>query len=164
MPPMAFGGTAPQGPGGTQWAQRAAAAEEAVLDAKLAGMKAGLKLTPDQEKLWGPFEAAVRDASKARIDAIQTMPGMIQMRESASPSPVDRLEARADRMAKRTSELKAIADGAKLLFDSLDPVQKSDLELVARAMFASARGPGDETAGPWRGYGGEGFDGPEDYL
>ena len=106
----------------------------------------------------------MRDASKARIDAIQTMPGMIQMRESASPSPVDRLEARADRMAKRTSELKAIADGAKLLFDSLDPAQKSDLELLARAMFASARGPGDETAGPWRGYRGEEFDGPEDYL
>ncbi len=123
-------------------------------------MKAGLKLTPDQEKLWGPFEAAVRDASKTRIEAIQTMQGIIQMRESASPSPVDRLEARA----KRASELEAIADGAKPLFDSLDPAQKSDLELLARAMFASARGPGDETAGPWRGYRGEEFDGPEDYL
>ena len=40
--------------------QQWAADHEALLDAKLAGLKAGLKLTPDQEKLWGPFEAAVR--------------------------------------------------------------------------------------------------------
>ena len=51
--------------------QRSAAADEALLDARLAGMKAGLKLTPDQEKLWGPFEAAVRDASKAHMEAMQ---------------------------------------------------------------------------------------------
>ena len=35
-----------------QWA----ADREVMLDAKLAGMKAGLQLTPDQEKLWTPFE------------------------------------------------------------------------------------------------------------
>ncbi len=38
--------------------QRWAADREAVLEAKLTGMKAGLKLTADQEKLWGRFEAA----------------------------------------------------------------------------------------------------------
>ena len=38
--------------------QHWAADHEALLDARLAGLKAGLKLTPDQEKSWGPFEAA----------------------------------------------------------------------------------------------------------
>ena len=141
--------------------QRRAAAEEALLDAKLAEMKAALRLNADQVKLWGPFEAAVRDASKAHMEAKQRT---VEMRQSEWLSPVDRLVARADRLAKRTSELEAIAGGAKPLFDSLDPAQKSDLELVERAMFASARGPGDETAGPWRGDRGEGFDRPEDYL
>ena len=41
---------------------------EAVFDAKLIGMKAELKLTADQEKLWGPFEAAVQNAAKARME------------------------------------------------------------------------------------------------
>ena len=42
--------------------QQWAADRETMLDAKLAGMKAGLGLTADQEKLWGPFESAVKDA------------------------------------------------------------------------------------------------------
>ncbi len=33
-----------------------AADRETMLDAKLAGMKAGLQLTSDQDKLWVPFE------------------------------------------------------------------------------------------------------------
>jgi hypothetical protein len=45
--------------------QQWAADRETVLDAKLAGMKAGLVLTADQEKLWGP----VQDAAKSSMDA-----------------------------------------------------------------------------------------------
>ena len=41
-------------------------------------------------------------------------------------------------MAKRRASSRRSPDGSKLLFDSLDPAQKSDLELLARAMFASA--------------------------
>ena len=170
MPPQGYGGTPPQGyggmppwgPGGTQWMERSASANGALLDARLAGMKAGLKLTPDQEKLWGPFEAAARDAGKARIEAMQNMRRTMQMRESASLSPVDRLEAKAERMAKRASELKAIADATKPLFDSLDPTQKDDFEMLARAMFAPGPGPGGMARGPWRGDRGAEFDGPED--
>ncbi len=162
MPPQGYGGMPPWGPGGTQWMERSASANGALLDARLAGMKAGLKLTPDQEKLWGPFEAAVRDAGKARIEAMQNMRRMMQLRESASLSPVDRLEAKAERMAKRASELKAIADATKPLFDSLDPTQKDDFEMLARAMFAPGPGPGGMARGPWRGDRGAEFDGPED--
>jgi N-formylglutamate amidohydrolase len=46
---------------------------EALLDAKLGGLKAGLKLTPDQEKLWGPFEAAVRNAAQMSMQHMQAM-------------------------------------------------------------------------------------------
>ena len=153
-------GPPPQGYGGMQWMQRAAAADEVELNAKLAGMKAGLKLTPNQEKLWGPFEAAWRDAGKARIEAMQNMQKMMQMRESAPLSPVDRLEAMADRMAKRASEIKAIADAAKPLFDSFNSTQKSNFELLSR-MFEPAPGPGAMAPGPWRGDQGEEFHGPE---
>ena len=40
----------------------------AFADARIAAVNAGLKLTPDQEKLWPPVEAAVRDFAKLRID------------------------------------------------------------------------------------------------
>ena len=69
-----------------------------MLDAKLAGMKAGLRLTPDQEKLWAPFESAVKDAAKARMDA---MGQMMQAHEQGERmSPIDHLEAMADRLSR----------------------------------------------------------------
>src|SRR5258708_38837562 len=40
----------------------------AFADARIAAVKAGLKLTPDQEKLWPPGEQAGRDFAKLRID------------------------------------------------------------------------------------------------
>ena len=40
----------------------------AFTDARIAALKAGLKLTPEQEKNWPAFEAAIRDMSKARAE------------------------------------------------------------------------------------------------
>ena len=56
-------------------------------DAKLAGMKAGLGLTADQEKLWAPLEFAVKDADKSRIDA---MAEMMRMRSQGERDVADR--------------------------------------------------------------------------
>jgi hypothetical protein len=52
-----------------QWATN----HEAMLDANLAGLKAGLKLTADQEQLWGPFETAVRAAADMRMEHMEEM-------------------------------------------------------------------------------------------
>src|SRR5271166_4706137 len=118
------------GPTGTERMQHWAADREAVLDAKLAGMKAGLKLTPDQEKLWGPFETAVRDGAKMRMDAMQ---GMMESREDGEKmSPVDHLDAMADRMAKAAADIKTIADAAKPLYASLDASQKHSFSTLGR--------------------------------
>ena len=40
----------------------------AFTDARIAAVKAGLKLTPDQEKLWPPVESAVREMVKIKLD------------------------------------------------------------------------------------------------
>jgi hypothetical protein len=121
----------PSEPAGMVRMQRWAADRAALFDAKLAGLKAGLKLTPDQEKLWAPFEATVRDATKLRIDQMQAMAERMQkMREmmdqtqnstdtektsaaDQSISPVDRLDAFAQRMSDRAAALKKVADAAK---------------------------------------------------
>src|ERR1700741_2219284 len=52
----------------------------AFVDARIAAVHAGLKLTADQEKLWPPVEAAVRDFAKLRIDQITAR---IKAREGA---------------------------------------------------------------------------------
>ncbi len=61
--------------------QHWAADHEALLDARLAGLKADLKLTPNQDKLWAPFEAAVRDAAKMRMEQGKAMDRMQKMRD-----------------------------------------------------------------------------------
>src|ERR1700754_2465380 len=40
----------------------------AFAEARIAAVHAGLKLNADQEKLWPPVEAAIRDFAKLRID------------------------------------------------------------------------------------------------
>jgi len=93
-----------------------------MLDAHLAGMKAALKLTPDQEKNWGAFEAAVREAAQARRDALRDMR---QARGGDErPTPIERMDKMADHLAKAASEIKTIAGAAKPLYDSLDDGQR----------------------------------------
>src|ERR1700720_2165370 len=74
----------------------------AFADARIAAVKAGLKLTPDQEKLWPPVEAAVRDLAKLRIahaNARMTPPRDGTADAQQPEDPVARLRERADTMA-----------------------------------------------------------------
>ena len=93
-----------------------------MLDAHLAGMKAALKLTPDQEKNWAAFEASVRDAAQARHDAMKAMRDAGRGDERLSP--IEHMNAMADHLAKASTEIKAIAATAKPLYDSLDDGQR----------------------------------------
>src|ERR1700736_6702554 len=78
---------------------------QAFSDARIAAVHAGLKLTADQEKLWPPVEAAVRDFAKLRIDranarmkAQDNAPGNANGQQTPD-DPVARLRERADNMA-----------------------------------------------------------------
>jgi hypothetical protein len=113
--------------------QQWTADRETVLDAKLSGMKAGLGLTADQEKLWAPFEAAVKDAAKSRIDAIGEM--MRTRSHGERLSPVDHLEAMADRLSQGATNIKKIADAAKPLYDGLDESQKHKFGMLGRMLM-----------------------------
>jgi hypothetical protein len=123
--------------------QRWETEHEALLDAKLAGLKAGLRLTPEQEKLWGPFEAAVRDAAQAREQHMMmrmermhgmSAPGMGE-EEGAPGSPIDRLESMADHLSQAGAVLKKVADEAKPLYASLDDTQKQIFAMLGREMM-----------------------------
>ena len=114
-----------------------------MLDAHLAGMKAALKLTPDQEKNWTAFEAAVRDAAQARHDAMRAM------REAARgderPSPIERMNAMADHLAKTSAEIKAIAGAAKPLYDSLGDGQRRHFGPLMAMLIEHGRHHGPAT-------------------
>jgi LTXXQ motif family protein len=104
----------------------------AFVDARIAAVHAGLKLTADQEKLWPPVEGAVRDFAKLRIDrANAQMKAQDDAQNQQKPDdPVTRLRERADNMAASATALKKIADAADPLYKTLDDGQKRRLEVL----------------------------------
>src|SRR3984893_1707565 len=83
----------------------------ALADARIAAVHAGLKLNPDQEKLWPPVEAAVRDFAKMRIDRANARMNAKPDDDQQKPDdPVARLRERADNMATTAAAMKKIAD------------------------------------------------------
>jgi hypothetical protein len=103
----------------------------AFADARIAALRAGLELRPDQEKNWPPFEQALRAAAKDRIDRIQARQAAGDGDQQAS-DPVERLGRLADAMSKRGAALKAIADAGAPLYQSLDDAQKNRFRVLAR--------------------------------
>lgn len=105
----------------------------AFTDARIAALKAGLELTPDQAKNWSPFEQALRDMAQLRIQRIQArLSGQTQAQAPATP--FDRLERRADAMAKRSAALKKVADAGSPLYQSLNDDQKQRFMVLARML------------------------------
>jgi hypothetical protein len=105
---------------------------EAALDAQLKGMKTGLRLTADQAKDWSSFETAVRDSAKARVVALQKEQGN-------NLSPMDRLNAKAERLTQGTANLETIVEAAKPLFASLNNTQRLKFITLGR-MLVPERG------------------------
>lgn len=116
----------------------------ALLDAWIGGLKAGLKLTPDQEKNWGAFETAVRGVAKDRADRFRAR--REHEDDAARPSLIDRLRTRSDRLAQRSTELKIIADAAAPLYASLDDGQKRTFGILFHALARAGRHGGEH----WR--------------
>jgi hypothetical protein len=118
----------------------------AFVDARIAAVHAGLKLTADQEKLWPPVEAAVRDFAKlrtdranARMNAPQNPPQDAQNEDN----PVVRLRDRAETMAASAEAMKKIADAADPLYKTLDEGQKRRLAVLTHhGRFGGGEGGG----------------------
>jgi hypothetical protein len=108
-------------------------------EARLAALKAGLTLSPEQEKNWPAFEQAAREVAKLRSDR------MVAMR-NATPSedPVERLRQRATALSETGAALKKLADATDPLYKSLDDSQKRRFGVLNRLASAD------------RGFGGRG--------
>ena len=104
----------------------------AYADARIAAVHAGLKLTADQEKLWPPVEAAVREFAKLRIDRANARmnPPRDDSSQQKPDDPVARLRDRAENMVATATAMKKIADAADPLYKTLDDGQKRRLALL----------------------------------
>jgi LTXXQ motif family protein len=118
----------------------------AFADARIAAVHAGLKLTPDQEKLWPPVETAVRDFAKMRIDRanarMNARPDDAKDAQKPEKDPVTRLRERADAMATTAAALKKIADAADPLYKTLDEGQKRRLTILTHMEHRFGGGEG----------------------
>ena len=115
----------------------------AFADARIAAVHAGLKLSADQEKLWPPVEAAVKDFAKLRIDRANARMNADKDDNSQQKpdDPVARLRERADNMATSAAAMKKIADAADPLYKTLDDGQKRRLAVLTRMdRFGSREG------------------------
>ena len=120
----------------------------AFADARIAALRAGLELTPEQVKNWPGFEQALRDLAQLRIEWRKARENAEQ--GAAPTTPFDRLAQRADRMAKTSAALKHLADAGAPLYQSLNDAQKNRFKMLAhmlrphrhRFAFNQGGGPG----------------------
>lgn len=138
-----------RGPRGGMRAAMSEGDRDAFLDARIAGLHAGLKLNPDQEKLWPPVETALRTLVRQRREAGQARrERFMSMREGGeAPDIPAGIRAMADRQAASAEVLRGLADASGPLYASLDDGQKRRLRVLARFMQPGGRGMG------WQGRG-----------
>ncbi len=92
-----------------------------LIDARIASIKAGLKLTPDQERLWAPAETAIRTAASERFAHVEQRPDRDQRR---SMDFMQRLEQRSTMMTQRGQRFTAVTTALRPLWDSFSEDQK----------------------------------------
>jgi hypothetical protein len=118
---------------------------DALTDARMASIQAGLKLNPEQQRLWTPVEAALRAQAAARADRFEERRRMMGERRDDRGEPdqrrdiTQRLERRAEwanRRAQRTTEhaqrVTALSNAMKPFYASLDDNQKRLLPVLMR--------------------------------
>jgi hypothetical protein len=110
-------------------AQQAAADRATLIDARVAALKTGLKLTSAQEKDWNALEAVLRDIAKGRIErkaeARQIAKDLLDKDEV-----VEGMKLGAKLLRQRSEDLQKVADAAAPLFASMDEAQKHRFSLL----------------------------------
>jgi zinc resistance-associated protein len=145
-----------RGPGADRRANLELSQEDraAFTDARIAALKAGLRLRPDQEGNWSAFEVALRDIAKMheerhaglRQDQLRAGDRGDDADRRGDPGSVERLRLHAEMMTKAGESLKRLADAQEPLYQSLDDSQKNRFQILSRILrrshFAQMHGQG----------------------
>jgi hypothetical protein len=120
---------------------------DALTDARVAAIQAGLKLNPEQQKLWPPLELAIRAMAADRAARME------RMRSGERPTPpadlMERLDRRAERVSQRAQRITALQSALKPLWASFDERQKRLLPILMRPGVGGGRPMA--WAGGWHG-------------
>jgi hypothetical protein len=125
---------------------------EAFMEARIAALRAGLRLTAEQEKLWPAVEEAIRGLVRQRREQMR------EWRESRGQRSDDipaLLRGMADRQGARAEALRRLADSAAPLYATFDEGQKRRLQVLMRGLsprgMRGGRGHGGDGMRSWRG-------------
>ena len=117
-------------------------------DARIARLKADLRLNKDQDGNWGKFESALKDISKERADRFvawtdERAKRTVSTDPATTPTLAERMRKRADAMAKHADDLKKLANASEALLEKLDDTQKRRAsEFIEQ--YAAAPAPASE--------------------
>jgi acyl-CoA reductase-like NAD-dependent aldehyde dehydrogenase len=95
----------------------------AFTNARIAALKAGLELTPAQEKNWPALETALRDMAKARAERMKEWSEKREEKDK-DHNLLALMQMKGKALEARGAEIEKLADAAKPLYESLDDAQK----------------------------------------
>jgi LTXXQ motif family protein len=105
--------------------------------ARIARIKADLRLTPEQEKNWSGFESAANDMGKRYADRQITMQAD-RTQQKAPADVIEQLRNEAKFLSERSDDRKTLADAAQPLYASLNDQQKRQF---AKELLSLSRWP-----------------------
>ncbi|WP_230530770.1 Spy/CpxP family protein refolding chaperone [Microvirga roseola] len=117
-----------------------------LLDARVAAIKAGLKLTPEQENLWQPVEVAIRENANERFDRMQQFRANREQRQDLDF--MQRLERRGTMMTENAQRASSLATALRPLWNTLSEDQK---RIAPRLLQTAVGGMGWRERGGRRG-------------
>lgn len=118
---------------------------EALVDARVAAIQAGLKLTTDQQRYWPPVEQAIRAMAAERFARFERQREAWASRggdDDKRPDFMERIERRAQRVTARAEAMKALSTAVRPLWTSLDERQRRLLPVLMRPSFRVEGGGG----------------------
>jgi hypothetical protein len=118
------------------------------VDAKIALLKAELRLTPDQEKTWPTLQTALHDYGAAQLKK-KIMAGRStyesrhehdgQSKSNDHPNDIAAMRSEVARLTLRAVSLSRLADAAEPIYGVLDDRQKHKLMQFMRSEFEKGR-------------------------
>ncbi len=117
----------------------------ALTDARIAIIKSTLQLTPDQEKLWPPIEAAIRSRAKDREARLANVERTVGERRDnpieaiQNRDPIDFMNRRASALEQRAADVKKLAMAWQPLYQTLTPDQKKRMGYLGVVVLRDLR-------------------------
>ena len=112
--------------------------QNTLMDMRIDLTKAALDLTPEQQKLWPPVEAAIRNRGedrRARIAKVRETVGRRADQSSVeiikNRDPIAFLQRRSEALAQRSADLDKLAEAWEPLYKTLSPEQRQRMAALA---------------------------------